>query len=129
VIVGTPHPASIAPTPRFLWTVRHFFTLRSTGAERRARANDLAQIDELVRRWSPAWNVPPGGTDAVKVAFREPGCLDAALGYFRAIPARLPAWQRRPLDVPTVCFAGTDDTLAPEMYDRRLRVLEASPVA
>jgi pimeloyl-ACP methyl ester carboxylesterase len=118
VIVGIPHPASIAPTPRMLWTVRHFFTLRLPGAERRARANDFAQIDDLVRRWSPAWNVPPCETDAVKAAFREPRSLDAALGYYRAIPARLPSWQRRPLEVPTVCFAGTDDTIAPEMYDR-----------
>ena len=118
ITVGVPHPGSIRPTPRMLWTVRHFFLLRLPGAAARTRASDFAHIDELVQRWSPAWKVPPGETDAVKKAFREPGCLDAALGYYRALSPRLPRSQRLRIGVPTVSFAGTDDTIAPELYDR-----------
>jgi pimeloyl-ACP methyl ester carboxylesterase len=118
VTVGTPHPACIRPTPKMVWTVRHFFTFRLPWAARHARANDFALIDELVQRWSPAWKVPPGETDAVKRAFREPGSLEAALGYYHAMRLRLPASLRKKIAVPTVSFAGTDDTFAPELYDR-----------
>ncbi len=124
VTVAIPHPASLRFTPRLLWAGRHFFTLPMRGAEARARADNFAHIDELVQRWSPAWRVPPGETDAVKAAFREPGCLDAALGYYRAVRAagyRVPASQRVKIRVPTVAFGGTDDNVPIEAYDRAAR--------
>ena len=118
VTVGIPHPASVRPSLSLLWTVRHFFTLRPRGVARRIRARGLAHLDELVQRWSPAWSVPAGETDAVKKALREPGSLEAALGYYRALSPILPASHRRRIGVPTVSFAGTDDIVAPEVYDR-----------
>lgn len=118
VTVGIPHPASILPTPRVLWAVRHFWTLSRKGAAAKLRAGDLAYIDELVQRWSPAWSVPAGETDAVKAAFREPGCLEAALGYYRALTPRIPKAQRKPVMVPAAAFAGTDDIIAPAPYER-----------
>jgi pimeloyl-ACP methyl ester carboxylesterase len=118
VTVAIPHPASLRPTPRLVWNARHFFSLRRRGAVEMVRANDFAHVDELVRRWSPAWDVPPGETDAVKRAFREPGCLDAALGYYRAMRLRPPHSQRSRIGVPTVSFAGLNDILPPEAYDR-----------
>lgn len=118
VTVGIPHPASIRPSPRVLWTVRHFFTLKMPGAAARMRANDFALVDALVRRWSPAWDVPPGETDPVKEAFRHPGCLEAAIGYYRAIRPTLPASHRKRITVPTVSFAGTHDSVDPAAYDR-----------
>jgi pimeloyl-ACP methyl ester carboxylesterase len=118
VTVAIPHPASIKPSLGLLWIVRHFITLKLPWAESHARANDFAHIDELVQRWSPAWRVPPGETDAVKEAFRHPGCLDAALGYYRALRFTLPASQRKRITVPTVSFAGTDDQIAPDAYER-----------
>jgi pimeloyl-ACP methyl ester carboxylesterase len=62
--------------------------------------------------------VPPGETDAVKTSFREPGSLEAALGYYRALRLRLPPAMRARIRVPTVAFAGTDDQFSPEAYDR-----------
>src|SRR5262249_31564523 len=64
ITVGVPHPASIRPTPKMLWTIRHFFLFQLPGASARTRANDFRHIDELVQRWSPAWSVPEGETDA-----------------------------------------------------------------
>ncbi len=80
VTVGIPHPAGVIPTPSLVWAVRHFFYLRLGGAAKAMRANDLAYIDELVQRWSPAWKVPADETAAVKRALKEPGSLEAALG-------------------------------------------------
>ena len=118
ITVAIPHPASLRPTPRLAWTARHFFSLRRRGAVEMARANDFAHIDELVQRWSPVWKVPPGETDAVKRAFGEPGCLDAALGYYRAMRLRPPRSLRARIRVPTVSFAGMNDVVPTEAYDR-----------
>ena len=118
VTVAIPHPASILPTPKLVWTVRHFFLLSRAGAAAKIRAGDFAHIDELVARWSPAWNVPAGETDAVKRSLREPGCLEAVLGYYRGIRVTLPRSQRKKISVPAVAFAGTDDMIAPRAYER-----------
>jgi pimeloyl-ACP methyl ester carboxylesterase len=118
VTLAIPHPASILPTPAVAWAVRHFFYLRRRGAEDRVRAGDFAYVDELVHRWSPAWEVPAGETDAVKNAFREPGCLEAALGYYRALSPRLPAGQRKKVTVPAVAFSGEHDLMKPRAFER-----------
>jgi pimeloyl-ACP methyl ester carboxylesterase len=118
VTVGIPHPASVLPTPRVLWAARHFFALSRRGAAARIRAGDFRHIDELVQRWSPGWQVPEGETDAVKAALRPEGCLEAALGYYRALRPRPPPAQRRKISVPTVSFAGTDDLLPTSIYER-----------
>jgi pimeloyl-ACP methyl ester carboxylesterase len=118
ITLAIPHPASIKPTLSLAWTMRHMVSLRLPGAASRARANDFAVIDELVKRWSPAWDVPKSETEAVKKAFREPGSLDAALGYYRAMGFGLPRSQRKRIKVPTVAFAGLHDNIAPEAYDK-----------
>ncbi len=117
VTVAIPHPARLRPTLRLAWTARHFFTLRLPGAVARTRKNDFATIDALVSRWAPAWDVPPDETRAVKEAFAQPGCLEAALGYYRALTPKPPAGQRRRVKVPAAAFAGTDDIIAPELYE------------
>lgn len=118
ITMAIPHPAAIRPSLSLMWSVRHFVTLRLPGAADRARANDFALIDELVARWSPGWDVPPAETDAVKRAFSEPGCLEAALGYYEAMTLVLPKSQRRRVEVDAVAFAGLHDIIAPEQYDR-----------
>jgi pimeloyl-ACP methyl ester carboxylesterase len=119
ITLAIPHPASIVPTPRMLWGVRHFFTLSRRGAAAKIRAANFEYIDELVQRWSPTWKVPPGETDAVKKAFREPGCLEAAAGYYRAVRPRPPPGQRHKVTVPAAAFAGTDDpVVSPSSHER-----------
>jgi pimeloyl-ACP methyl ester carboxylesterase len=122
VTVAIPHPASLRPLPRLLWGGRHMLAFRRRGAEAKVRADDFAYVDTLVRRWSPSWQVPEGETRAVKDAFRQPGCLEAALGYYRAIRLRLPAALYRPIQVPSAVFCGEDDPiLKPSDYERARR--------
>ncbi len=118
VTIAIPHPASIVPTPRLIWAVRHFFALGRKGAARWVPNDDFAYVDTLVHRWSPAWNVPPGETAKVKAVFRDPHALDAALGYYRALRLRVPRSQRSKIAVPTVCFAGDSDIVAASAYER-----------
>ncbi len=118
VTIGIPHPGGIRPTPQLLWAARHFFSLRRRGAAAWIRRDQLRHIDELVQRWSPRWRVPPGETDAAKRALAQPGALEAALGYYRALLPWVPAAQRRAVLVPAVVFAGEDDTLPTGVYER-----------
>lgn len=113
-----PHPASMKPTPSLLWSVRHFASLGRAGAAGWVAKDNFAHIDELVQRWSPTWEVPPGETDRVKEAFRNPGCLDAALGYYRAISPFLPKSQRRRVMVPSVGLAAVSDIIPVSHYHR-----------
>jgi pimeloyl-ACP methyl ester carboxylesterase len=127
VTIAIPHPSAIKPTPGLLWRVRHFATLRRKGAAERIRRGELALIDELWHRWSPAWkDIPPSETEAVKAAFREPGCLEAAVAYYRAASLRLPSSLRLPISVPAVSFAGEHDIISPRLYEKARRCFTAS---
>lgn len=122
VTVAIPHPLSIKPTPRLVWAARHFLSFRRRSAEARCRANDFALIDQLVKRWAPSWDVPPDETAAVKEAFRHPGSLTAALGYYRAVGLRLPPSQRHRTTVPSAVFSGADDfALTRKDYEKAAR--------
>jgi pimeloyl-ACP methyl ester carboxylesterase len=116
ITVAIPQPAGLLPTPKILWAARHFASLRRRKAARMVRKNDFAYIDALVRRWSPAWRVPPDETRAVKEALSHPGSLEAALGYYHAIRPLPPKSQRRIVRVPSVAIAGTDDIVAASAF-------------
>ena len=119
VTVAIPHPAAIRLTPALVWSARHFIAFRRRRAADRVRAGDFAHVDQLVRRWSPAWDVPPGENDPVKRAFAEPGCLEAALGYYRATGASLPRFLRGKVAVPALAFAGaTDSGVRPSAFEK-----------
>jgi pimeloyl-ACP methyl ester carboxylesterase len=122
VTVAIPHPASVRLTPALVWRARHFVSLRRRGAARRMRATGFAEVDVLVRRWSPAWNPPPDETAAVKRAFAQPGCVEAALAYYRAAGNSVPRFLRAPVEVPALAFAGaTDYALRPSAFERARR--------
>lgn len=87
-------------------------------AERRLVADDFALIDRLWADWSPGWRAPAERLAAVKRTFRQPGTVDAAVAYYRALRPRLrhlDAWRRsrslafQPLRVPALVLAGERD--------------------
>jgi pimeloyl-ACP methyl ester carboxylesterase len=121
VVFAIPHPRAMKPTPALVWKVRHFFTLRGKGAAAKCARDDFALVDELVRRWSRGWQVPPEETVRVKAAFREPGCLEAACAYYNTISLRLPKSHLLQITVPTVAFAGETDMVAPRAYEKARR--------
>lgn len=119
VVLAIPHPRSMKPTPSLAWKLRHFVTLRGKKAAAKCARDDFALIDDLVRRWSPAWkDIPAEETARVKAAFREPGCLEAAVSYYRTISLKLPKSHLVPITVPTVAFAGEHDMIAPRAYEK-----------
>ncbi len=128
VAMAIPPPAAILPTPKILWGVRHFVTYRLPGAVERFAKGDYADIEVMFKRWSPTWNYGPSDVEPVKEAFRQPGCLDAALGYYRGIPLVPPAWLKNArLTMPTLVFAGKDDPIiGPSAFERGRRVTDST---
>jgi pimeloyl-ACP methyl ester carboxylesterase len=109
VTVAIPHRAAVAATPMLLWRLRHFFLLPLPGAEARFARNDFEGVEILCKRWSPTWKPTAAELEPVKNAFAAPGCLSAALGYYRAARVRTPDFLRKQVTVPTLCVAGADD--------------------
>jgi pimeloyl-ACP methyl ester carboxylesterase len=119
VTVAIPHPASLKPTPLLLIKQRHFLMLRGKKGGARVRANDFAYVDELWRRWSPAWkNVPASETAAVKKAFAEPGCAEAAAAYYSFVGIKPPKSYFVKVQMPAVAFAGEHDVIPTRAYEK-----------
>lgn len=128
VTMAIPHPGGVTRTPSVGWALRHFFSLSRGGAPAKLRANGFALVDELVARWSPAWKqIPPSETARVKAAFGEPGVVEAALGYYRAVSLiRIPKVSKIKVEVPAVAFAGEDDLLSPRLYEKARHMFRKS---
>jgi len=81
--------------------------------------DDFAFLARLWRDWSPGFTLPAAELAALKDTFRHPGCVEAALGYYRATfdPAlqdsALADLQGRlmlaPIEVPALYLHGRDD--------------------
>lgn len=119
VTVAIPHPASLRPSLRKLWGVRHFFTHRLPGAARRFAAHDFAQVRTLYERWSPGFDWPDSELEAVKNAYAAEGCTRAALGYYRALSVSVPPGLRARIEVPSLVVGGRTDGVADEADFRR----------
>lgn len=127
VTMAIPHPGGITPSPRLVWAMRHFATLRRASGPAKLRDNDFALVDALVRRWSPTWrDIPREETARVKTAFAEPGVVEAALGYYRAVRLQKPRSYRSKITVPAVSFAGTHDIVATRLYEKVRHMFEKS---
>jgi pimeloyl-ACP methyl ester carboxylesterase len=80
--------------------------------------DDYALIDTLWRDWSPGYTPPTEFMRRLKETFSAPGCLDAAIGYYRATfgtttpdpaLAEVQAKGAGAIPVPTLYFHGVDD--------------------
>ena len=108
------------------WKLRHFLSLRGASAAAKIRANDFAYIDELWRRWSPAWkDIPASETAAGQGGVRASRLSRGRVRVLRARSAiRLPPGSLASnITVPTVSFAGEHDGI---MKPRALR--EGAPL-
>lgn len=125
-VVGIPHPATVKPTPAKVWKVRHFIAYKLRGAAGRFARNDFAALPAIYKRWSPAWSPAAEEFAAVRESFAEPQSLDAAFGYYRELQFKPQKFLRKPIEVPTVVFAGTEDPiLSPADYHKGKRMFPA----
>ena len=91
-----------------------FFQLRGI-SERITRWNDHALIRRLWRKWSPGWDPSDAEMESIIATFRQPGVLEAALGYYRAAlggrqlaPSSAPK-HRFKTQIPMLAMTGAQD--------------------
>ena len=111
-VLAIPHPATLKPTLKKLWGVRHFAIYKLPGAAERFARNDFAALPEICRRWSPSWRPDPNEFDPVRASFSNRASLNAAFGYYRKLSPIPSASLKARITVPTVVFAGLDDPIA-----------------
>jgi pimeloyl-ACP methyl ester carboxylesterase len=68
-VLAIPHPATLKPSLKKLWGVRHFATYKLPGAANRFARNDFAALPKICRRWSPDWRPDPNEFDPVRACF------------------------------------------------------------
>jgi pimeloyl-ACP methyl ester carboxylesterase len=110
----------------------YMFFFQQPIADLALRHDDFALVDRLVADWSPGWTWPAEDRERTKAAFRTPGTVESALGYYRATmgpafadPAVLEASiaaMSVPLQVPALVLHGAQDgcigvELVPSMRD------------
>lgn len=110
-VVGIPHPAAVTPRPSLVWGVRHFLAYKLPGAGKRFVRNDFEALPRIYKRWSPTWSPPASELAAVRACFANEASREAAFGYYRKLDPRLRPFMRKPIHVPTIVFAGTDDPI------------------
>lgn len=88
---------------------------QAPGAAGRIRAAGFTEVDRIWHDWSPGWTPPPERLAAVKATLAAPGCIEAAIEYYRALLPRRPrdllrsrAVLRRPRR-PLLVLTGRDD--------------------
>jgi pimeloyl-ACP methyl ester carboxylesterase len=129
IALAIPHPATLKPTLRQLWGVRHFAAYKIPGAHTRFAAHDFAALPAILRRWSPKWSPTDADMAPVRECFADPASLHAAFGYYRALSFVPMKFQRRRISVPTVVFSGTDDPNASRVdYERGRRLFDGEYV-
>jgi pimeloyl-ACP methyl ester carboxylesterase len=96
----------------------YVFFFQSPLADIAVPRDDYAVIDTLWRDWSPGYTPAPAFMRALKDTFSAPGCLDAAIGYYRATFGTTPgdpaladiqAKGAGEIPVPTLYLHGIDD--------------------
>ena len=98
-------------------------------AEYAVRRHDFAFIEKLWQDWSPGWKYPAEFIARVKETFRQPGVVEAALAYYRALPDFITAAGRASfhlvssqVHVPTLAITGANDgCLDSEIFDTLLK--------
>ena len=111
-VLAIPHPATLKPTLKKLWGVRHFAVYKLPGAPERFARNDFAALPEICRRWSPSWRPDPNEFDPVRASFSNRASLNAAFGYYRKLSPIPSASLKARITVPAVVVAGLDDPIA-----------------
>ena len=88
-VMSVPHPFTFmsAMMSSYVQQKRswYMFFFQTPLAEAVVPADDFAFVERLWREWSPGFEPPADLLAEVRAALSAPGCLAAALGYYRAL--------------------------------------------
>jgi pimeloyl-ACP methyl ester carboxylesterase len=119
VPVAIPYPRLFPRSLKLLWEARHFLALRLPWAERSVRRAHFRQLDRLYSRWSPDWHGLERDRSLAdaKKCFGDPGCLSAALAYYRDVSPSQAEELPDPPQIPALAVGGSGD-FDPSLYGK-----------
>jgi pimeloyl-ACP methyl ester carboxylesterase len=87
-MVSVPHSGRFAElasrSPAQLWMSRYIVLFQIKGvAERRLQKHRSEYLEDLWKRWSPAWTAPQDLMTTIRERFQLLGVIDATLAYYR----------------------------------------------
>lgn len=125
ITAAVPHPRRFLfwPSLRQLRRSRYMAFLQRRGApEQRIVAEDFRWLRDLIREWSPAWQMSEQDFAPLRDTLSQPEHLQAVLAYYRAMPASLLGTDNRrllfqPITINTLVLHGAQDgCIGPEMF-------------
>ena len=69
---------------QYLQGTWHSYYFQMPFAEETVAYNDFAFIEQWWRWAAPEWDIPAAALESIRATFRQPGVVQAALGYYRA---------------------------------------------
>ena len=104
---------------QYLQGTWHSYYFQMPFAEETVAHNDFAFIEQWWRWAAPEWDIPAAALESIRATFRQPGVVQAALGYYRArydasqsddaVRADQARIDAGPVTVPTLALHGTRD--------------------
>lgn len=128
ITCGIPHPSVLQPTPRALWSIRHFASLKLPSGAWQCRRDDFAYLDHLYRRWSPNWSGEKREETLrrAKSTLSTEATLKGAISYYRDLPLRRSKTAEKIGAVPGLIIGG-DHAIGEEKLYRRTAELLPEP--
>lgn len=89
--------------------------------------DDFAWLEQLIRKWSPAWHFGDTQMRPLKQNYSDAGRLKAALSWYRQLPRSIASPLSRrlifsPVSVPTrIIYGAQDGCIGPEMFSGQER--------
>ncbi len=111
VTIAIPHPASLQPSLKALWALRHFFYFKAPFAESRTRRNNFAYLEKMGRRLLPTATSAEFSTylHNVRTLFSDPIVLKGMLDYYRQFSFTLGPEFRKTWHIPSLLIAGSEE--------------------
>ncbi|MFN7146493.1 MAG: alpha/beta fold hydrolase, partial [Myxococcota bacterium] len=122
-VLNCPHPTVLArhlltnPSQMRRSLYMAFFQLPVL-PERTLRKDDFRALEQAIQRSSAPGAYPPEELAAYKEAWREPGCVEGMLAWYRAARCFLWRWDTAPIGPPGLLLWGKrDHALGPELAE------------
>lgn len=110
VAIGIPHPLTLRPSPAAAVEGRHFLWFKMPWAGLAARVGGLRMVERFYQRFAPGWTgeARDATVAAAVKAFRDPGVLNGALSYYKALRPGDRLFRQR-IVVPALVVGGADE--------------------
>lgn len=121
--IGMPHPNFLKPSFKLLCKARHIlYFMNKRKAVRKIKENDFFYVEKLYNRWSPNWLTYNENLKSTINNLKQPGRVEAALGYYWALknadPDKSKLYKKLPQTTVLVLVGEKDGTVVLSQFNK-----------